>query len=160
MNTKLSNKDLEKIQSEFDSIFSFENENDQIEVDANVLMAKFLSEVQKIADQNGVNRKVLASLVNSSPSYLTQIFRGQKPLNFVTLAKFQRALDFKFEINIKGHDKSTVHLTEDDVAQHLDKWFHDNNKGEFFKITRNYSRPNDSPVESFVPNRKNNFRIA
>ena len=45
MNTKLSNKDLEKIQSEFDSIFSFENENDQIEVDANVLMAKSISKV-------------------------------------------------------------------------------------------------------------------
>jgi hypothetical protein len=160
MNTKLSNKDLGEIQSEFDSIFSFEKEDDQIEVDANLLMAKFLSEVQKIADQNGVNRKVLASLINSSPSYLTQIFRGQKPLNFTTLAKFQRALDFKFEINIKGHDKNTVNLTEDDVAQHLDKWFHDNNNGEFFKITRNYKRPNDNLVVPYMPNRKNNFRIA
>ena len=59
MNTKLSNKEIENIHSEFESIFSFEEESDEIEIEANLLMAKFLSEVQKKTEQLGVNRKVL-----------------------------------------------------------------------------------------------------
>jgi transcriptional regulator with XRE-family HTH domain len=141
MNTKLSNKELQKIQSEFDDIFTFENEQDQIEADAHTLMAKFLSEVQEITDKKGINRKELAAEIGTSASYLTQLFRGHKLLNLLTAAKLQRALDIKFNITIDGKNKFESPVDENAIAEHLDKWFNNRNDGHYFKVVRNLSVP-------------------
>jgi len=159
MNTKLSNKEIENIHSEFESIFSFEEESDEIEIEANLLMAKFLSEVQKKTEQLGVNRKVLASLIQSSPSYLTQIFRGQKPLNFITLAKFQRALNIKFDVTINGNERMSSLIDDAHLIEHLNKWFADQNKGEYFKIVKNLNC-NEGIHDSYKPSKKTNHRVA
>jgi hypothetical protein len=36
--------------------------------------------------------------VGTSPSYITQLYRGDKLVNMLTLARFQKALDLEFEI--------------------------------------------------------------
>lgn len=141
MNTKLLNKELKKIQNEFDDVFSFENEQDKIELDAQVLMAKFLSEVQEISDEKGIKRKELAANIGTSASYLTQLFRGHKLINLTTIAKLQKALNVKFDITIEGKDKFAKPIDEDFIAKHLDKWFTNRNSGEYFKVVRNLSIP-------------------
>ena len=66
-----------------------------------LLMAKFLSEIEQQQKLKDIDRKTLAALIGTSPSYLTQVFRGDKPLNFKTLAKIQTVLNIRFDVSVK-----------------------------------------------------------
>jgi len=66
---------------------------------AQMLMYRFLSEVEKVSDDRGISRKELAKKINVSPSYLTQVYRGNKPLNFLTLAKIECGLNMRFDVS-------------------------------------------------------------
>lgn len=48
-----------------------------------------------------MSKKLLAEKVNTSASYITQLFRGDSLPNFNILAKMQRVLGLKFEIKGK-----------------------------------------------------------
>jgi len=87
MNTKSSKKKVNEIQNAFNDLFLNTSEPDQVELEAKILVAKFLSEIQEIADEKGIKRNELASKIGTSASYLTQLFRGHKLPNFNTLAK-------------------------------------------------------------------------
>ncbi len=63
-----------------------------------MLMYRFLSEIEKITDERSISRKELANKIGVSASYLTQLYRGIKPLNIETLAKIEIALDFRFDV--------------------------------------------------------------
>ncbi|MEY2652357.1 MAG: hypothetical protein RLZZ321_1450, partial [Bacteroidota bacterium] len=102
---KSSNKGYKEIAVAFNSVFSFDNEQDQLELEAKIIMAKFLDRIQEIADQKGLKKKDLAQKIGTSASYITQLYRGHKLLNLMTLAKFQRALDIEFEVSIKGTEQ-------------------------------------------------------
>jgi len=65
---------------------------------ARMLMYRFLSEVERITDERNILRKDLAAMIGVSPSYITQLYRGSKPLNFDTLSKIETALGFRFEV--------------------------------------------------------------
>jgi hypothetical protein len=72
---------------------------EDIKHDKQILMYRFLSEIDRVAEEKGiVNRKDLASMLGTSASYITQLYKGSKPLNFETVAKAQAALNIKFEI--------------------------------------------------------------
>ena len=76
-------------------------------VDTQVLMYRFLAEVEKITDEREISRRQLAKLLGTSASYITQIFQGNKVINLDLLARIQRALDIKFEITaIPNYDQS------------------------------------------------------
>ncbi|SDX22878.1 Helix-turn-helix [Hydrobacter penzbergensis] len=78
----------------------------EIQHEANMLMSNFLNQIETFQDEQSLSRKELAVKIGTSSSYLTQLFRNKKPLNFITLAKIQRALGIKFLINAKSIDKS------------------------------------------------------
>ena len=69
-----------------------------LDYEKRMVMYRILSEVERIADEKKLNRKDLAALIGTSPSYITQLFRGTKIINIETIAKFQKALDVTFEI--------------------------------------------------------------
>ena len=100
MNMKSNNIDnnIEDIRSKFQNLLKHHSEDEQIKHDTQMLMYRFLNEIQKYQNIEGINRKKLAEAIKTSASYLTQLFRGNKPLNFETLAKIQKALNIKFEI--------------------------------------------------------------
>ena len=100
MNTKSSNSAHGEIETAFKTILSFDNEQDQLELEAKIIMAKFLEKIQEIAAQKGLKKKDLAQKIGTSASYITQLYRGYKLLNLMTLAKFQSALDIEFDIAI------------------------------------------------------------
>jgi len=77
---------------------------------AQMLMYRFLSEIEKLMEQNKMSRKDLAARIHTSPSYLTQVYRGNKPLNFSTLAKIESALDVRFEVSCV--EKSLIEMNE------------------------------------------------
>lgn len=82
----------------FEDLFKPRAEEAEVKHDAIMLMAGFLSEIEAIQDKQKVSRKELAEKIDTSASYLTQVFRSKKPLNFVTLAKIKRVLNIRFEI--------------------------------------------------------------
>ena len=67
-------------------------------LDAQVLMYRFLTEVEKITEEKNISRRQLAKLVGTSPSYITQLFQGNKIISLEFLGRIQRALGIKFEI--------------------------------------------------------------
>ncbi len=76
MNTKSSNSAYGEIETAFKTILSFDNEQDQLELDAKIIMAKFLEKVQEISTQKGLKKKDLAEKIGTSASYITQLYRG------------------------------------------------------------------------------------
>lgn len=72
----------------------------EINNEEQILMKKFLHEIFMAQRRKGLNNSTLASLVNISPGYLSQIFHSRKPLTFSMLIRFQHALKIEFQIQI------------------------------------------------------------
>lgn len=90
-----------KVEKDYEDIFSFNNSTDKVNHDAKMIMFRFLSEIEKVwVSKNGkdVKKKELAELIKMSPSYITQLYNGDKLVNLNTLAKFQEALNIDFNI--------------------------------------------------------------
>jgi len=98
MSTKQSNR-TENIRSEFQKLFE-QSPEEQIEHRAQMLSYIFLSEAQKAMGRKEWTRKRLAKEIGTSASYLTQLFRGDRLLNFKTVAKLETALSIDFEITV------------------------------------------------------------
>ena len=130
----MSTKSLKEMHNEFDSIFNFENKEDKWEVEAKILASKFLSIIQKELDKNDGNRKELAESIGTSASYITQLFRGNKYPNFLTLAKIKEVLNIDFSIALEGEINSQI--SEDDISQYLNKFYQSHN-GDYIKIIKN-----------------------
>lgn len=95
----MTTKSTSEIKARFKALMTHDTVESEIDHNAHILMAGFLSEIEKVQKQKNISRKLLAERINTSASYLTQVFRGDKPLNFVTIAKIQKTLDIRFEIH-------------------------------------------------------------
>ena len=82
-------------------MLTFTDKNEEVEHEAAMIMFQFLSEITKVMEDKKISKKDLAKIIGTSPSYITQLFRGDKLINFKTLAKIQKGLDTKFEVKIK-----------------------------------------------------------
>ncbi len=110
MSTQLSSDQKQKINNPWDDLLKFKNEDEEIEHEAQMLMYSFLSEVERYQDLQGVNKKSLAEKIKTSASYITQLFRGNKPLNFNTIARIQKVLKVRFQVNAIPIAESTMSL--------------------------------------------------
>lgn len=133
MNTKSSNSAYGEIETAFKTMLSFDNEQDQLELDAKIIMAKFLEKVQEISTQKGLKKKDLAEKIGTSASYITQLYRGHKLLNLMTLAKLQRALDIEFDVAIKGSDQIKNPINDEISGAYLKPRYASDKSGEFTK---------------------------
>jgi transcriptional regulator with XRE-family HTH domain len=133
MNTKSSNRAHEEIETAFKTILSFDNEQDQLELEAKIIMAKFLEKIQEIAAQKGLKKKDLAQKIGTSASYITQLYRGHKLLNLMTLAKLQKALDIEFDIAIKGSEQIKNPVNEENIEVYSKTRYASDISGEFSK---------------------------
>lgn len=98
-------KDKYNISEEFADIFSFSNEEEELEHDAQMLMYKFLEEIEKCQpNDKKFKKKDLADAIGKTPSFISQLYSGDKLLSFNLLAKIQKKLHINFEI--KAHLKS------------------------------------------------------
>lgn len=87
-----------ELKSRFDKLMEFESMEDQLEHESKILMFKFLSLIEHEMAKSEMSKKELADLLNISASYVTQIFRGQKTINLLTLAKLQQIFGIEFRI--------------------------------------------------------------
>lgn len=108
----------EKIRQGFQELFE-KNDEEQIEHRAQMLSFLYLSEIEKALDRKKWTRKQLAEEIGTSASYLTQLFRGDRMLNFKTIAKIERALALNFEVFEETN-------TMDAASQYLDYFLIDN----------------------------------
>ena len=71
-----------------------------------ILQDRFISEIEKLMEENeNMSKKILAEKLNTSSSYITQVFRGKKFLNFLTLSKLQRIFNVQFKIEAVSNEK-------------------------------------------------------
>ena len=95
-------KDKYKVSSEFEDIFSFNSEEEELEHDAQMLTFKFLEELERCQVNNSkFKKKELANALDKSPSFISQLYSGEKLMNFNLLAKIQKAYNISFEIKAK-----------------------------------------------------------
>ena len=52
-------------------------------------------------------------MIKVSPSYITQLYRGNKVINLELVAKIEQALDFRFEIKAVAKEVLEVRLPLD-----------------------------------------------
>jgi transcriptional regulator with XRE-family HTH domain len=110
---KLSNEDIKKIKPIYQP-----TADEELALAELMLMAKFLSEIEQQQKLKDIDRKNLAVLIGTSPSYLTQVFRGDKPLNFKTLARIQAVLNIRFEVSASIIDEPILNK-KDNQTKHL-----------------------------------------
>lgn len=109
MNMKLTEKYT--VNPEFEALFSFKSDKEELEHEAAMIMFKFLSSFEKMFD-SPIQKKEIAKAINTSPSYVTQLFKGDKLINFITLAKLQKAFDFYFEIEARKNSSDLKEKAE------------------------------------------------
>lgn len=63
-----------------------------------LLSARFLSEVEYLTEARGMTRRALAKALGTSPSYITQLYQGDRLLNLTMAAKLERVLGMKFQV--------------------------------------------------------------
>ena len=71
---------------------------DQADHVAQMISYRILSEVERLCDEKGINRKELAEKLRTSASYITQLFRGHRRINMDLIAKIEGILEIQFEI--------------------------------------------------------------
>lgn len=95
MNTKSNNI---VTNPEYEKLFSFDNEKEKNEYNAQMISYRILSEVERVCEERKLKKKDLALKIGTSKSYITQLFRGNKSINTQVMAKFEDVLDITFEI--------------------------------------------------------------
>lgn len=108
------------INPEFEDIFSFSSEKEELEHEAKMIMFRLLSNFEKILDQP-IQKKEIAEAINTSPSYITQLFKGDKLINMITLAKLQKAFDFTFEIEAKKNNVNDLLRQKNELSEKQEK---------------------------------------
>jgi len=100
-------KDKYTISKEFENLFTFQDEKEELDHEAHMIMFRFLSEIEESYSNGKTFKKnELAAKLGVSPSYITQLFKGDKLLNFTMLAKIQKVFNITFEIKARKNDLS------------------------------------------------------
>ena len=91
------------------------SQEDSIEINAQNISARFLSEIDKLCEERGLLKKDLAQHLNTSRSYITQLFRGDKLLNLLFISKIEDYFKITFEIKSRS-------IADDLRADEIDKF--------------------------------------
>jgi hypothetical protein len=129
MNTKSKNF---KVAPEFEELFSFSNDKEKLEHRAQMISYRILSEVEKVCEEQNIMMKDLAKMVNTSASYITQLFRGNKQVNTAFMARFEEAMNMAFTFAVhkekEMHDELSLHQFTTDVLKKV----HNANLGSIY----------------------------
>lgn len=140
MNMKF--KDKYNISKEFEDLFTFADEAEEIEHEAKMLMFKFLEQLEKLYPAGTkLKKKEIAKALGKSPSYITQLYRGDKIANLELLAKIQKEFDITFDIT--AHSNKDISQTPSkDTPLHR---FSKEPRGYWVWVTKqpDYSKPDD-----------------
>jgi len=108
------------ISDDFKNILSFTDESDELYHESRMIMFRILGEVEKLCENKNMKKKDLAKAIDTSASYITQLFNGSKLLNLETIAKFQKVFNVTFKIevvpneNVYSGNLQDIYNKEDD----------------------------------------------
>lgn len=131
MSTKLSPQQIENLYKELLNTGA----DEELELKAQVIAAKFLSVISEAMDQQELNKALLAEMLGTSKSFITQLFRGDKLPSWKLLAKAEQALGIDFFICERNF-----------IEQEKEKAYY---AGVFSKPV-SYTAPKNSPTETIA----------
>ena len=97
-NSQMNNQD---IKAAFSGLFDNRTEQDRRDDAAQLISFRYLSEVERLMGERGLTKRDLAKAIGTSASYITQLFRGDRLLNFGMLARLEAALDVTFIVEAR-----------------------------------------------------------
>lgn len=100
-----SKKNIKNLDLAFEGLF--DNQEVDYDIEAKIMASKILSEISTITEKNGMTRKEVAEQIGTSASYLTQLYRGSKTLNLVTLAKLKDKLNLDVDVKVSEKRKDS-----------------------------------------------------
>jgi len=106
MNAKEKNNISSKIK-ELEEALKFKNEKDRIEINASFIQLDILDEIKQLMKERNLSRKELASKMNKSNSFVSQLFSGDKALNLKMIAQFQEIFNTKFVSSFENYSEYT-----------------------------------------------------
>ena len=158
MNMNLNRED--ELLKEFEDLFTFKSDEEEIEHERLMITFRFLSEVERVyiekTGERRLNKKKLAEEIGKTPSFITQLFNGNKKLNFEILAKFQKVLDVKFEIKARESFEAAAVFNNDYFDSYRQK-YHTN---EGFWVFRNLRNEEKNRIGKLTSNNPNNIPQA
>ena len=140
------------IQESFKNSLNSLTPEEKLEINAHKLALEFLSIAEEAMLDKGMKKKELAKLIGTSPSYITQLFIGDRKPNFSFLAKLESALDLKFLVSTSSELEQTIN---NELIDYHRKWT--NSQKNFQK--RNYSAQMDQ-VLAVIEEPENEFALA
>ena len=105
------------INPEFSDLFEFKTEEEELTSDARMLSFSFLSEVERVYGKGRGLKTTLAEGTGLSKSYFSQIFNGDKLVNYYTLAKIQKLFGIKFKIKAYPVEPSEQEIIPQDQVK-------------------------------------------
>lgn len=101
-----SNK--EEIKKKMGDILSFNSEEDKYEAYEEYLRIRILNEIQRMMKRRNYTKAKLAIDLAISPSFVTQLFSGNKSINLKMMARIEKILDFRFTIKADYIETSSL----------------------------------------------------
>jgi len=144
MNMNLNTKS--QIQDAFASVFSNDANDWDLQHETRMVMYRFLSEVERLCEENDINKKQLAQKIGTSASFITQLFRGTKTLNLETVAKFQNTFDIKFEIKAKPAKEESLDI-DFDLTEFVNRRADENGYWVYVALNKNFKNSDAQEIE-------------
>lgn len=100
-----SNKALLKaIEDELNDVFSFSSDDEKIQFEAEMIHLNTMKSIERLMKAKNMQKKDLAKSLSISQSYITQLFTGDKLINFKMLAKIQRVFNITFNMDVTENE--------------------------------------------------------
>jgi transcriptional regulator with XRE-family HTH domain len=97
MNMNSKNKN-EAIVRQFEKLLAFKTEDEKLSFEATKIHLDFMALLSDVMEEHGISRSELSLKLGTSPSYVTQLFNGDKLVNLVFVAKIQRIFKIGFSL--------------------------------------------------------------
>lgn len=86
----------QQIQKKLDKALRFKNQEEAELFECEKIQLDIIAQLQDYMTLNNISKSDIAKSLNTSKSFITQLFSGDKLLNLKTLAKLQRRFNIKF----------------------------------------------------------------
>jgi len=102
--------------------------------------------LNRLFEKSGMSQKELSEKLNTSPAYITKVFRGDANFTIETMTKFARAVDGQLHITITEPESSILcNRTNEQPATTL---LHDGESYKTLIIKPMHQHSNASPFQS------------
>lgn len=142
-------KDKFNVAPEFDDLFAFANEEEELEHEAKMLSFQALQALENCyLTGPKLKKKEIAQALGKSASFISQLYAGDKLMSFPLLAKIEKELGVSFQIKAQ---MSTHNYSVPESLVNISDYSNQANGTWIWKSKPEYSKPsNDLPASSDI----------